>query len=58
MHVPFMLYLPAPGEDAGNDSSRLPALEGPFPSRKLQQSVTLPYIGDDIVESEWTCYVI
>ena len=50
MHVLFMLYPPVPGTDAG--SSYLPAVEGPFPSHKLQRSMTLPYIGDDIVDSE------
>lgn len=54
MHVLFVFRPPVPGEDASNGSGhlQLPALEGPFPSHKLQQSMTVPYVGDDLVESE------
>ena len=56
-HVLLVLYSPVPCTDVGNGSNHFSALEGPFPSHKLQQSVTLPYAGDDIVESELTCHV-
>lgn len=55
----FVLYvLVVPDADADNGASHLPALEGPYPSHKLQQSAAVPYIGDDIVDSEWTCHVV
>ena len=57
MHVVLVLYSPVPGTDVGNGSNHFPALEGPFPSHKLQQPVTLPYAGDDIVKGELTCHV-
>ena len=53
-HFLFTFYLLVPGADGDRSNNPLPALEGPFPSHKLQRSMAVPYSGDDIVESEWS----
>ena len=49
-----MLSLLVNGTEGDKDGSPLPALEGPFPSHELQWPMTVPYSGNDIIESEWT----